>query len=81
DPEGMKAAADLMPGVTMAEGTYQALEGADAAVIVTEWDVFRALNLPRVAEALRSKVLVDLRNIYLPEQAKAAGLTYVSIGR
>ncbi|WP_373486898.1 UDP-glucose/GDP-mannose dehydrogenase family protein, partial [Blastomonas sp.] len=46
DPEGMKAAADLMPGVTMAEGTYQALEGADAAVIVTEWDVFRALNLP-----------------------------------
>lgn len=81
DPEGMEAARSLMPGVEMAEGSYQALEGADGAVIVTEWDVFRALDLPRVLKAMRGNVLVDLRNIYKPEQMQAAGFDYVSVGR
>jgi UDPglucose 6-dehydrogenase len=81
DPEGMEAAATLMPGVTMAKGTYQALDQADCAVIVTEWDVFRALDLPRVLKTMRGSTLVDLRNIYKPEQIRAAGFTYVSVGR
>jgi len=81
DPEGMEAAAALMPGVTMAEGAYQALQDADCAVIVTEWDVFRALALPRVLATMRGNTLVDLRNIYKPEQMKAAGFHYVSVGR
>ncbi|MBL0967370.1 MAG: UDP-glucose/GDP-mannose dehydrogenase family protein [Blastomonas sp.] len=81
DPEGMEAARALMPGVEMAEGAYQALEGADCAVIVTEWDVFRALALPRVLGTMRGNTLVDLRNIYKPEQMKAAGFHYVSVGR
>jgi UDPglucose 6-dehydrogenase len=81
DPEGMEAAAALMPGVQMAEGAYQALQDADCAVIVTEWDVFRALALPRVLATMRGNTLVDLRNIYKPEQMKAAGFHYVSVGR
>ena len=81
DPEGMEAAAALMPGVTMAEGAYQALQDADCAVIVTEWDVFRALALPRVLSTMRGNTLVDLRNIYKPEQMSAAGFHYVSVGR
>ncbi|WP_026091373.1 UDP-glucose/GDP-mannose dehydrogenase family protein [Blastomonas sp. AAP53] len=81
DPEGMEAAAALMPGVTMAANTYQALDSADCAVIVTEWDVFRALDLPRVLKTMRGNTLVDLRNIYKPEQVAAAGFSYVSIGR
>jgi UDPglucose 6-dehydrogenase len=81
DPEGMEAAAALMPGVQMAEGAYQALQDADCAVIVTEWDVFRALALPRVLSTMRGNTLVDLRNIYKPEQMKAAGFHYVSVGR
>ena len=81
DPEGMEAATSLMPGVTMASGTYQALDAADGAVIVTEWDVFRALDLPRVLKTMNGNTLVDLRNIYKPEQMKAAGFHYVSVGR
>jgi UDPglucose 6-dehydrogenase len=65
----------------MAEGAYQALQDADCAVIVTEWDVFRALALPRVLATMRGNTLVDLRNIYKPEQMKAAGFHYVSVGR
>lgn len=81
DPEGMEAARSLMPVVIMAEGAYQALQDADCAVIVTEWDVFRALALPRVLATMRGNTLVDLRNIYKPEQMKAAGFHYVSVGR
>jgi len=81
DPEGMAAAAAMMPDVVMAKGTYEALDQADCAVIVTEWDVFRALDLPRVLSTMRGNTLVDLRNIYKPEQMKAAGITYISIGR
>ena len=81
DPEGMEAAAALMPDVAMAAGSYEALQDADGAVIVTEWDVFRALDLPRVLKTMRGNTLVDLRNIYKPEQMKAAGFHYVSIGR
>ena len=81
DPEGMALAATLLPGVTMATGAYQAIAGAHAVVLVTEWDAFRALDLKRVAREAAVPLLVDLRNVYNPAEARAAGLTYVSVGR
>ena len=57
------------------------MQGADAVAIVTEWDQFRALDLPRMKAALRTPVIVDLRNIYNPTEVRAAGFTYASIGR
>ena len=81
DPEGMELAKPLMPNVTMCADPYTAIEGADAVVIVTEWDAFRALDLGRVKELASQPVLVDLRNIYQPDEVRAAGFTYASIGR
>jgi UDPglucose 6-dehydrogenase len=81
DPEGMEAAALLMPGVTMASGTYDAIAGADATVLVTEWDAFRALDFAKVKQLASAPVLVDLRNVYDPAEVRAAGFTYVSVGR
>jgi len=81
DPEGMELAKPLMPEVEMAENSYAAIEGADAVVIVTEWDAFRALDLKRVMNLVNAPLLVDLRNIYEPEEMRAAGFTYVSVGR
>ncbi len=81
DPEGMELARPMMPGVAMCDSPYAAIEGADAVVIVTEWDAFRALDLGRVKQLAKAPVLVDLRNIYKPADMKAAGFTYVSVGR
>ena len=81
DPEGMELAKPLMPQVTMASDPYAAIEGADATVIVTEWDAFRALDLDRLKQLANAPVLVDLRNIYDPDDMRAAGFTYVSVGR
>jgi UDPglucose 6-dehydrogenase len=81
DPEGMEQARPLMPGVTMCDDPYAAIEGADAVVIVTEWDAFRALDFGRVKELAKAPLLVDLRNIYSPEHIRAEGFTYVSVGR
>ena len=81
DPEGMELAKPLMPQVTMASGPYAAIEDADATVIVTEWDAFRALDLDRLKQLANAPVLVDLRNIYEPDDMRAAGFNYVSVGR
>ena len=81
DPEGMELAAPMMPGVMMKRDAYAAAEGADAVVIVTEWDAFRALDLERIKQLARQPVLVDLRNIYEPEEVRAAGFAYISVGR
>jgi len=81
DPEGMEEAAKLLPGVTFTKNPYEALEGADAVALITEWDQFRALDLGRVKQALKAPVVVDLRNIYKPAEMRAQGFTYVSIGR
>lgn len=81
DPEGMAAAAPLMPEVVMATDPYAAITGADAVVIVTEWDEFRALDLKRLKTIANSNVIVDLRNIYDPQDMRAAGFSYVSVGR
>lgn len=81
DPEGMEQAKPLMPQVVMCDNPYAAIEGADATVIVTEWDAFRALDFARMKETVAAPVLVDLRNIYNPEDVRALGFTYASIGR
>ena len=81
DPEGMEEAAKLLDGVIFRDGPYEAVEGADAVVILTEWNQFRALDLDRVRTLLRQPVMVDLRNIYRPEDVRARGFRYSSIGR
>ncbi|MFM5922748.1 MAG: UDP-glucose dehydrogenase family protein [Novosphingobium sp.] len=81
DPEGMELARPLMPEVAMQKNAYDAIEGADATVIVTEWDAFRALDLDRVKRIAKAPVLVDLRNIYDPAEVRAKGFTYASVGR
>ncbi|MEO1488729.1 MAG: UDP-glucose/GDP-mannose dehydrogenase family protein [Pseudomonadota bacterium] len=81
DPEGMELAQPLMSEVEMCVDPYAAIEGADVVVIVTEWNEFRALDLTRVKELAKAPVLVDLRNIYTPEDVRAAGFEYLSVGR
>jgi UDPglucose 6-dehydrogenase len=81
DPEGMDEARKLMPEIGYADSAYAAAEGADALVIVTEWDAFRALDLARLKKTLKQPVMVDLRNIYRPEDMRRHGFYYVSVGR
>ena len=81
DPHAAEAAGDLLPGVTWCGSALEAVEKADIAVVVTEWNEFRALDLDAVKGRMRGDVLVDLRNIYLPAQARAAGFNYTGIGR
>ena len=80
DPEGMDVAAPLMPGVTMTKDAYEAATGADALVLVTEWDAFRALDLKRLASLMNGPVLVDLRNIYPRREAETAGFALTRVG-
>ena len=81
DPEGLEEAARLLPGLATAAGPYEVAEGADALVVLTEWDQFRALDLERVRGLMRTPLMVDLRNVYAPKTVRGAGLTYVSVGR
>lgn len=81
DPEGIEQARPLMPGVDFFDSPYDAADGADAVVLVTEWDVLRALNLRQLASSMRQPILVDLRNIYPVEDVEEAGLKWHGIGR
>ncbi|WP_294287937.1 UDP-glucose/GDP-mannose dehydrogenase family protein [uncultured Sphingomonas sp.] len=81
DPEGVEQARPLLRDVEFAASPYAAAEGADALVIVTEWAAFRALDLGRIAKSMNDPVLVDLRNIYPPEEATRAGLKLTGIGK
>ena len=81
DPVGMDQAKQVIGNVDYADSAYAAIDGADALVIVTEWDAFRALDLKRVKSLLKSPVFVDLRNIYPAEEVARAGLEYTSVGR
>lgn len=81
DPEGMEEAAKMLSDVDFRKGAFDCLDGADIAVILTEWDQFRALDLDRVAALLKDKVLVDLRNIYPLDEVAQSTLRYFSIGR
>ena len=81
DPEGMGQAKAMLDNVEFAQSAYAAIEGADALVLVTEWDAFRALDLAKIRTLLKFPVVVDLRNVYRPDEMAHLGFTYVSVGR
>jgi UDPglucose 6-dehydrogenase len=81
DPEGVEQARPMMANVTFCRNPYEAALDCDAVVIVTEWDVLRALDLERIARSMRTPVLIDLRNIYPPEDVESAGLEWHGIGK
>ena len=81
DPQGRKEGEELLPSVTWVEDVYEAVTGADAVVVLTEWNEFRALDLKRLAGLMKGAKMADLRNIYDPVEAKEAGFEYISIGR
>ncbi|MFS0774055.1 UDP-glucose dehydrogenase family protein [Sphingomonas sp. 1P08PE] len=81
DPEGMEQARRMMPDLTYCTDPYEAARGADAVVIVTEWDAFRALDLNRLKGVMATPVMVDLRNVYHRAGVEAAGFAYTAIGR
>ena len=81
DPEAMKEGAKHLEDVTWCKNSYEAAEDADALVIITEWNEFRGLSLPRLGEIMKTKRMIDMRNIYKPSEIKGSGFHYVSIGR
>ena len=81
DPAGMEQAKPLLPDVQYCRSAYNAAEGADAVVIATEWEQFRALDLNRLKAVMMQPVIVDLRNIYRPDEMQRAAFRYVPIGR
>jgi UDPglucose 6-dehydrogenase len=81
DPTAGSQAKAILPWLSLAESPYEAAAGADALVIVTEWDAYRALDLRRLQQVMRGRVVVDLRNIYRPEEMAAIGFNYTSVGR
>ena len=82
DPEGMDQASPVLPGaVVYCRDALDAAAGADALVLITEWNEFRALSPTRLREVMRGKVLVDLRNVYDPVAMRQSGFTYLGIGR
>jgi UDPglucose 6-dehydrogenase len=81
DPAGIDEARNLMPELVYCDDAYDAATGADALVLLTEWNEFRALDLARIGRLLAEPLVIDLRNIYQPAEMAAAGLSYVSIGR
>jgi UDPglucose 6-dehydrogenase len=81
DPAGMEQAKIVLPDIDYCDGPYSAAEGAHALAIVTEWEQFRALDLNRLKKIMASPIVIDLRNIYPPEELAKAGFIYDSIGR
>jgi UDPglucose 6-dehydrogenase len=82
DPVAMDNARDVLPdAVVFCDDAYDAATGADAVVIVTEWNQFRSLDLDRLREAMRDHVVVDLRNVYEPGKMRSRGFRYDSMGR
>jgi UDPglucose 6-dehydrogenase len=81
DPQGMPHARSILNGVEYADDAYACAEGADALAVMTEWGEFRALDLGRLRSSLKRAIVVDLRNIYRPDEMARHGFTYVSVGR
>ncbi|MDO8421532.1 MAG: UDP-glucose/GDP-mannose dehydrogenase family protein [Parvibaculum sp.] len=82
DPQGMHEAKHMLPAdVIYCDGPYEVAADADAVVIITEWNIYRALDLPRLAKSMRTKTLVDLRNIYKAEEFEGLGFSYTGVGR
>jgi UDPglucose 6-dehydrogenase len=81
DPESMHEAGKLLAEVDFCDGPYHAIDGADAMVLITEWDQFRAMDFDRVKKLLKTPTVVDLRNVYQPSDMVKRGFNYVSVGR
>ena len=81
DPQGMDEARKMLPDFSYHDSPYAACEGADAVVLMTEWNQYRALDLARIREAMRDTIFIDLRNVYDPEKMKKMGFSYVGVGR
>jgi UDPglucose 6-dehydrogenase len=81
DPQGMGQARAVLENVEYADDAYACIDGADALVVVTDWEEFRALDLARIKKSLTRRIVVDLRNIYDPEAMASHGFTYVGVGR
>ena len=82
DPQGMKEAVHYLPsGIEYRDNPYQVCEGADALVLMTEWNQYRALDLERIKSLMRTAVFVDLRNVYDPWSLKEIGFRYAGVGR
>ena len=81
DPEALEEACRVLPALQPCRDAYHAAEGADALIIMTEWNVFRNLEFEKLKAVMRRPVLLDLRNIYDPARVAAAGFTYISVGR
>ena len=81
DPEGTHEAKKMLPNITYCDDAYAAMKGAEALVLLTEWNQFRNLDLERTKSLLKSPVVVDLRNVYTPADMRAAGFTYTCVGR
>jgi len=81
DPQAMEQAEKLLPHVLFAEDAYDCVRNVNAVVIITEWDEFARLDLNHIKELMINPVMVDLRNIYIPEEVREMGFEYTSIGR
>jgi UDPglucose 6-dehydrogenase len=81
DPQGMTAAREVLADVAFGDSAYDVAEGADALVLVTEWNEFRSLDLARLRSAMKAPVLVDLRNVYRHDEVVRHGFAYTSVGR
>jgi UDPglucose 6-dehydrogenase len=82
DPQGMAEARELLPeNIYYGENSYDVCSGADAVILMTEWNQYRALDLDRLGSVMRNKVFIDLRNVYQPEYVKEKGFTYCGVGR
>jgi len=81
DPAAIEQAKSLLSNITYGNDAYDCVDGADALVIATEWEQFRALDLRRLKELMASPVVIDLRNIYRPDEMKQLGFAYACVGR
>ena len=81
DPQGMEEAGKMFPDFTYVNNSYEAAAGADALVLMTEWNQYRALDLERIRSAMKTPVFIDLRNVYDPAKMKEAGFQYFGVGR
>jgi UDPglucose 6-dehydrogenase len=81
DPQGMEEAKKLFPEFSYIQNVYEAATDADALVLMTEWNQYRALDLGRIKSLMRTPVFIDLRNVYSPQRMRDAGFTYVGVGR
>lgn len=81
DPESMEVAKPLLPGISYADNAYDVAREADALAIVTEWNIFRALDLSRIASIMKTPCIVDLRNVYNRPEVERHGIAYHAVGR